>query len=188
MKRRARSLSAVAFAALFVAACGSSEETVAPPSVSAALAPAAVLEDLKLYENTDRSTVRAFANAGETSLVADGKIWEIRRADRLVGTLQISTVLPAVDLTDERERQAIAGQIVSGEVVRLRIRDVEVYSTVANDKATFLWFGLDVIEVMQIKDRALTERYEEVATQIIDHQTSVSDWRPLPLSVVDDDD
>jgi hypothetical protein len=165
--------------------CGRNSEPAEPAAVSAALAPAGVLDDLKLYENTDRSTLRAFANAGETSLVADGKVWEIRRADRLVGTLQISTVLPAVDLTDERERAAIAGQIVNGEVLRLRIRDVEVYSTVVNDKATFLWFGLDVLEVMQIKDRALADRYEDVATQIIDHQATVSDWKPLPLSVDD---
>lgn len=154
-----------------------------PASVAPALAPAKLLDELNLYENSDKSTLRAFANVGETSLVADGKIWEIRRADRLVGTLQISTVLPRVDLTDERERSAIAGQIVSGDVVRLRINNVEVYSTVLNDKATFLWFGIDLIEVVQIKDRALQERYEEVAAQIIDHQATVTEWKPLPLQV-----
>jgi hypothetical protein len=88
-------------------------------------------------------------------------------------------------LTDERERDAIVNQVVSGEVVRLRIGNVEVYSTVINDKATFLWFGLKLIEVVQIKDRALQERYEEVATQIIDHQATVTDWEPLPIRVDD---
>ena len=185
MKRSARVASLVVAASLLASGCGGSKGTTAPPAVNAALAPVAVLDDLKLYENTDKSTVRAFANAGETSLVADGKIWEIRRADRLVGTLQISTVLPTVDLTDERERDAIVGQIVNGDVVRLRINSVEVYSTVISDKATFLWFGLDVLEVMQIKDRALKDRYEEVATQIIDHQATVTAWKPLPIGVDD---
>ena len=175
----------VSAALALTAACGGRDVAIEPPSVSAALAPAAVLDDLRLYENTDRSTIRAFANAGENSLVADGKIWEIRRADRLVGTLQISTVLPTVHLTDERERDAIVNQVVSGEVVRLRINGVEVYSTVLNDKATFLWFGQDLLEVVQIKDRASKDRYEEVATQIIDHQSTVTAWKPLPLGVDD---
>lgn len=176
-----RRLTAIVVLLLAPAACGSDGPPPAPPAVEAALAPPALLEDLALYENADKRTVTAFANPGKNTLVADGKIWEIRRADRLIGTLQISTVLPKVDLTDRRERDAIAQQIVSGEVLRLRINDVEVYSTVVNDKATFLWFGLDVIEVVQLKDKALEARYEELATQIIQHQSTVQAWRPLPL-------
>ncbi len=184
MTRMAARLAALV-AVVMLGACGSNDALVAPPAVEAALAPVKLLEDLDLYENTDKRTVRAFANAGENTLVADGKIWEIRRADRLIGTLQISTVVSRVDLTDRRERDAIVQQIVSGDVVRLRINDVEVYSTTINDKATFLWFGLNLLEVVQIKDRALEERYEELATQIIGHQATVSAWKPLPLEAVE---
>ncbi len=185
MNRIARLAAVAAIAVLGLGACGDRDAFVAPPAVEKALAPAKLLDDLDLYENTDKRTVRAFANAGENTLVADGKIWEIRRADRLIGTLQISTVVPRVDLTDRRERDAIVQQVVSGDVERLRINDVEVYSTIVNDKATFLWFGLDLLEVVQLKDKALDERYEEVATQIIGHQATVSAWKPLPLEAVD---
>ena len=153
----------------------------APAAVDASLAPETVLDDLQLHENVDKSTIKAFANAGENTLVADGRVWEIRRADRLIGTLQISTVLPKVDLTEQRQRDAIVRQIISGSVIRLRVNDVEVYSTVINDKATFLWFGLEMLEVVQIKDKGLEERYEEVADEIIGHQTTVPAWKPLPL-------
>ncbi|MEY2426613.1 MAG: hypothetical protein QOI61_2185 [Actinomycetota bacterium] len=185
MTRMSRLLVLAVAVVLSASACGGKDAFVAPPAVEKTLAPAKLLEDLDLYENIDKRTVRAFANAGENTLVADGKIWEIRRADRLIGTLQISTVVPRVDLTDRRERDAIVQQIVSGEVERLRINDVEVYSTIVNDKATFLWFGLDLLEVVQLKDKALDERYEEVATQIIGHQATVSAWKPLPLEAVD---
>ena len=172
----------VAGAALLVA-CGDDEEVAeTPPRVDVALAPPELEGNLKLYENTAEETVAAFANVGETSLLADGRIWELRRADRLVGTLQISTVLPRVELTDQDVRESMVRHILSGAVERIRIDDVEVYTTLVNDKAVFLWFGANVYEVLQLKD-AKIEDYEAVAAQIIRHQATVPSWLPLPDSI-----
>jgi hypothetical protein len=184
--RRAGAVVAALLALAALGACGSdAAPEVAPPAVDVALAPPAVGVDLALHENLDDETVAAFANAGEHSLVGDGRIWEIRRADRLVGALQISTVLPDVDLADGGQRESIVRQIIAGSLTRIRIDDVEVYTTVVDDKAVYVWFGRTVFEVLQLKDRELDGGYEDVAAEIIRHQATVPSWEPLPVDVIE---
>lgn len=167
------------------AACGGGAggTTVPPPRVDPALAPATVSHNLALHPNTAPATVDAFANAGEQSLVADGRLWEIRRADRLVGTLQITTVVDKVDLRRAENRDKIVRQILSGSVVRLRIEGVEVFhATSGGGKAVYIWFGDGIFEVVQLRDRQLEEidGYTDVVTDIIRHQATVPAWKPLP--------
>ena len=164
---------------LSAAACGDKSATVAPSEVDPKLAPSALDTNLKLYENRDRHTIRAFANAGKRSLVADGRIWEIRRADRLIGTLQISTVLPEVDLEKDKLRDSMVRQILPGSLSSIRIGDVEVFTSEVNGKAVYVWFGKRLFEVLQLRDRAIKD-FEPLATQVIDHQTTQASWEPLP--------
>lgn len=173
-----------------LAACGSGgdEPTAAPPSVDESLAPAKVGEDLKLYESTAKETVRAFANVGDSSLVSDGRLWEIRRADRLIGALQLTTVLPDVELTREKTRSAIVSQILPGTSSRIRVGDEEVHTTTVNDKAVFVWFGRDIYVVLQIKDRELDGKYDAIAEEVIAHQVASEAWQPLPLVLDTDED
>ncbi|HVM54456.1 MAG TPA: hypothetical protein VM262_14790 [Acidimicrobiales bacterium] len=183
---RAAAVAAAAGGLVVLAACGDGEQEVAVPTrVDAALAPEVVHGDLKLYENRDEETVAAFANAGARSLVSDGKVWEIRRADRLVGALQVTTVLPTVDLSEEAVRSTIVRQIIPGAQTRIRIDAVEVYTTEINDKAVFVWFGDGLYQVLQIKDAQLDGAYEEVATDVIRHQATVPAWKPLPDAIVE---
>ena len=160
-------------------ACGRSSTVVAPVEVDPKLAPAELSSNLKLYENRDRSTVRAFANAGKRTLVADGRIWEIRRADRLIGTLQISTVLPKVKLTDDTTRESLVRQILPGSLSSIRIGDVEVFTSTTDGKAVYVWFGAHLFEVLQLRDRGIDD-FEPFATQVIEHQATLSSWEPLP--------
>lgn len=179
---RLRLLSVPLAAAILVgtAGCGGQDSAdVKPQGVDVALAPEQVGDGLTLHPNEDEETLRAFANAGDRPLVADGKIWEIRRGDRLVGTLQISTLLPKVDLSDADVRSAMVRQIIPGTLSSIRIGNVEVYTAEVSEKATFLWFGKDMYEVLQIKDRRI-EDFEAIATQIIEHQETVPSWEPLP--------
>ena len=173
-------LVAVALVAVLAGCGGGGEVEVAPPRVADTLAPAEVAGGLKLYENTAESTRKAIADAGERTLAADARIWEIRRADRLVGALQITTVLPQVDLRDAEVRRAIGRQIIPGAVTRIRIDAIEVLTREVNDKAVFLWFGDGMYEVLQVKDRELQGRYEDVAAAVIRHQATVPAWKPLP--------
>ena len=179
---RTRRLVALALVGLLSAsstACGSSTKAVAPAEVDPKLAPVGLDSNLKLYENRDRSTIHAFANAGKRSLVADGRIWEIRRADRLIGTLQISTVLPEVDLTKDELRDSLVRQILPGSLSSIRIGDVEVFTSEVNGKAVYVWFGKRLFEVLQLRDRAIKD-FEPLATQVIDHQATIPSWEPLP--------
>lgn len=175
---------------LALAACGSGdgEQEAAPRRVDTSLAPEQVHDGLRLYENRDDETVAVFANAGERSMVSDGRVWEIRRADRLVGALQVTTVLPAVDLAQESVRSTIVRQIIPGAQTRIRIDGIEIYTAVLNDKAVFVWFGEGIYEVLQIKDRQLEDDYEAVAADIIRHQATTPAWKPLPDAIVQIDD
>lgn len=173
--------------ATLIACGGGSDESIAPIPVDVALAPPALGTNLKLYENQDDETITAFANAGERTLVADGRIWEIRRADRLIGTLQISTVLPDVDLRDDDVRDAMVRQILPGAQSSIRIGDTEVFTSVVDEKAVFLWFGAHLFEVLQLKDRQL-EDFEAIATQVIEHQETQASWEPLPELIGTEDE
>ncbi|MEN3272606.1 MAG: hypothetical protein V7636_1367, partial [Actinomycetota bacterium] len=86
-----RRVGAVALVAVFLlpAACGRGDSGIGvrPVSVADDLVPGAIGGGLKLYESRTKETRNAFANAGDESLVADGRVWEIRKGARLVGAL-----------------------------------------------------------------------------------------------------
>lgn len=175
----ATQLAAIAVVVLALAGCGAKSVEVKPVEVDPKLAPDALGDNLKLYENRDKETIHSFGNAGERSLLADGRIWEIRRADRLIGTLQISTMLPKADLTDTTLRESLVRQILPGSLSSIRIGDVEVFTSQVNGKAVYVWFGAGLFEVLQLRDRAI-EDFEPFATQVIEHQATISSWEPLP--------
>ena len=176
---------AVALVALTLAACGDGSGPgigERPLPVAVELAPTTVVGDeLQLYESTAEEVVGAFANAGEESLVADGRLWEIRKGARLVGALQISTVKPKIDLAEARRRDAIVADILVGTYDRIRVGDVEVYTSAANDKVVYLWFGESLFEVLQLKGDELD--HEQVLADVIEHQDGLDAWRPLAIDV-----
>jgi hypothetical protein len=105
---------AIVLCIALVAACGGGTDAaiVAPASVPLDIVPATVGEGLTVSEF---SPARArFASAGATSLVADGRVWAIRRGQTLVGTLQVSTVKPDVSVTDEDDRHDIVSGVMTG--------------------------------------------------------------------------
>ena len=180
--RRARWL--VLLSALVMAACGGGggDDVVVPKRVPDDLVAANYLDEgLLALENEDEATREALANAEDTTLAADTRVWEIRRGQRLVATLQISTVLPKVDLLDEDVRDRFVGQVIPGQVSRIRIGDVEVFTTSIDDKTTYLWFGSEVFEILQTKDRALEP--ERLLDAVIRYQQDKDGWVPLPQLV-----
>lgn len=179
MSRVLRRLSAALLvAALVLTGCGDSDAApVAPAAVPDDLVPDR-LDGLLVLENREESTLEALANPGRNTLVSDTRIYEIRRGDRLVGTLQISTVLPDVDLTDGDVRDRFVGQVILGQFTRRRIGDVEVFTTSSDDKTVAVWFGAELFQVVQTKDRELDP--EVLLTSIIDHQDGQEGWVPLP--------
>lgn len=167
-----------------LAACADGAPRPAPRQLDKSLAPASIGADkYRLIENTDDSTRSAFANAGKTSLVDDGAVWEIRRADRLVGTLQISTLSERVNLTRPEARTAIVSDIIPGGGNRIAVGDQEVYTQSVGDRAVYLWFGQRLYEVMVLKGIDQGDDPEALVSDVLRHQTTVPAWEPLPPDV-----
>lgn len=181
-----RTLAAIALAGSLLCACGGDATVEVPPAaVDAALAPDRIEGGpIRFFENVDDATRDAFANAGETSLMADGRLWEIRRAERLVGTLQITTLLPEIDLLEEDRRANIVRGVMPGAVTRIRIGDVEVHALELADRAQYVWFGRDLVQVLTVRSEE-TVVPEDVLRGILDHQRSQPAWNPLPVTLDD---
>ena len=175
-----RSLLTIALVlAMLTAACGDEPEVaVAPEPVPDGLTPDTLLDGLLVIENRDESTREALAAEDESSLVSDTRLWEVRRGQRLVGTLQISMVLPRVDLLDQEIRDRFVGQMILGQSSRIRVGDVEVFTATSNDKTVYIWFGERLFEVLQTKDRELDP--EALLTAVIEYQDDRPEWVPLP--------
>lgn len=164
---------------LALGACGGSKAELALTKVPADLAPPAVADGtIKLYPNADKATARAFADAGERSLQADARLWELRQGDRLVGALQITTVVPKLDLEREDDRTSLLRQIMPGTVNQLEVGEQPVWGTASNDKVVYLWFGKGLFQVLQLKGSRLEP--EQVLSDVVAFQQGTRAWEPLP--------
>ena len=165
--------------AVLVTGCGE-QRPQAPRPVPTALAPSTVLDgDLQLHPNLARETRAAFHQDDHLSLISDGVLWEVRRNDRLIGTLQIATVKPSVDLTRSSVRQHFTGPILVGPTSTLRLSGQEVSTVTRPDGvSTLVWFGKGLFEIVQLKDQKVTG--PQLAEAIIKYQQTRPEWSPLP--------
>lgn len=167
--RRAARACAVAVAVAALAGCGGGSRAgiVAPASVASDMVPASVAGGLLLREFTPARA--RFAKAGESSLVADGRVWEIRRGQTLVGTLQVSTVKPEVSVTDASDRRDIVSGVMTGiSYETVSVGETNVIVSTASDKSLYLWFGRNLFEVLQVKSTKVDP--DEVAAELIEFQ------------------
>jgi hypothetical protein len=174
-----RVLLAALLAGLVLSGC-QDDPAAAPRPVPATLAPKAVLGgSLGLYLNSAPGTEKAFREAGKDSLIDHGQLWEIRRKDRLVGTLQIATVKSDVNLAKHDVREEFAAPILVGARSDIRVLGQEV-NQVENEGglSTFVWFGKGLFLVLQAKDQVVTG--VDLAQAIIEYQQSRPEWEPLP--------
>jgi hypothetical protein len=174
-----RLLLAPLLAALLLSGC-QDEKAAAPQPVPTALAPKSVLGgSLGLYLNTAAGTERAFADGGKRSLIDQGKLWEIRRKDRLIGTLEIATVKPHVDLSDHDVRDQFTSPILVGGRSDIRVLGQEVDLVQSEGGlSTLVWFGKGLFQVLQLKDQVVTG--PDLVQAIIEYQQSRPEWTPLP--------
>ena len=109
-----------------------------------------------------------FAHAGARSLVADGRLWEVRQGPTLVGTLQVSTLKPTVHVAKWKHRTQLAGLILPGAYTTITVSKVDVYATHDDQLTTYLWFGDQMFEVLQLKARGFQP--EAVLRATLDQQ------------------
>lgn len=171
---------AVAVAVVLVAAgCGRAAPVVVPPKAvprqivpteigGGADSPALTLDEFK--EGAQR-----IASAGPQSMVAEGRVWEIRRGTTLVGALQVSTLKPRVDVTSAKQRATLAGLVLSGSVQRIETLGVEVVAARTADKVVYLWFGDQLFEVLQVKGAGVNP--EAMLKSILEFQKPTGELR-----------
>jgi hypothetical protein len=165
-----------ALVALAAAACGNGTvEVAAPARVPTNLVPSVLSGGVTIGEYKPART--RFAKAGATSLVADGRVWSIRRGQTLVGTLQASTVKPDVSLAKGADRKAIIDGVMTGQRYdTLYVGSLKVLSSTAADRSVYLWFGPDLFEVLQVKAGKVEP--DSVAGDIIEYQQTAGLLRP----------
>ena len=169
-------------AALTVGACGDDPEPQAKPAnVPEGIIPETVQGgEFAFYESELVSAKEAFANAGPNSLAADGRLWELRKGDRLVGSLQLTTVMPEVDLSKKEHREMILHQLLPTARDQVLIDEVNVWGTETKTKATYLWFGRDIYALMTLKGGSEDNLDpNQILTEVVSHSAASDNWKPL---------
>lgn len=164
------------------AACGKEPPPPPPPAmVPDGLVPEKVQDDdLAFYESTLPGVKDAFANAGKNSLAADGRLWELRRGDRLVGALQMTTLLPVVDLENSNHRDQILKQLLPTVRDSIIVDDVTVWLSAAPEKYSYLWFSKDMYALLTIKGGSEDELDPEgILTEVVQFSAGSENWKPL---------
>ena len=181
MRRYGLAVAVVVLAGLAGGACGDEKPVVTPAAVPDGMVPPEVQgAQYAFYESELPQVKNAFANAGANSLVADGRLYEMRRADRLVGVLQLSTLAPELDLANDKHRNQVVSQIMPTVRDRITVGDVQVFTSNANNKTVFLWFEQDMFNLLTIKPGSEDQLdAEAVLTEVLDHQTATPSWEPL---------
>jgi hypothetical protein len=166
-------------AAVALGACGDgTAAVVAPQPVDASLVPASVLGDAFAFHETALPVKKAFAEVGPKSLAADGRLWELRKADRLVGVLQLTTLLPEVDLLDKPLREAIVKQLLPTSRDHFEVGDVAVWSSESQGKTSYVWFGDGLLALMTVKPGANDALEPEVVLgDVLDHMVAARAWQ-----------
>ena len=181
MARRLLVSGVVALALLLGACGGDAPPPVRPAKVPEGLVPPGVQTNaFMFYESTLPQVKEAFANAGELSLAADGRLYELRKGDRLVGALQLTTLLPEVDLHKEEHRNKILRQLLPTARDEFMIDEVNVWSVVSDEKQVYLWFAEDMYALLTLKAGSEDQLDPEaVLTEIVQHNASSDAWKPL---------
>lgn len=173
-------VSLIGFAILGVACGRDAPSIVRPADVPDGLVPPTVQGgELAFYESKVPGVEEAFRNPRREALSADGQLWELRRGDRLVGALQLTTVVPAVDLRERHRRESIIRQIMPSTVDRITVEDVSVWTNSSNDKTVFLWFGRDMFVVLTLKGSEDDLDPEGILNEMVTFSTLSDKWKPL---------
>lgn len=168
-------------AALVTAGCGG-DDVAAPargPSLPADLVPRE-LDGGALTVVEDPSARKAFERTERTTLVADGKLWAIRKGETLVATLQVATLDPRVDLTRRADREQIVASALAGGVETVEVAGTTVHAVASQDRVMFLWFGRRLFEVLQVKATKVDP--QDLLNEVLGYQTSSPSWEPLVIS------
>ena len=176
--------------AVVVAACGGGKTVaVVPPKVPTDAVPAALTTagGLLVRPNTAAEIDDAFRVAGRRSLVREGKVWELRKGDELIGALQLSSLTARVDTTREDDREAVRGQILPGSQSEWEVATIPVWSSRDGKHGVYVWFGKQMLGVLQVKGDDTVDP-DDTATELITAIFEANSWPGLPPEAFDPED
>lgn len=164
------------------AACGGGggdAQSAPPPEVPVELVPASLVGGTLTLSEDDQAQ-KAFSELSDRALVADGRLWQVRQGDRLVATLQVTTMKTKVDLTDDGQRRSIVRHILPGTRQEIDVAGVPVAVSDTGDKTVFVWFGRELLQVLQVKTTTLDPA--AILDDLVGYQTKSPAWKALPPS------
>jgi hypothetical protein len=165
--------------AVFASACADAPKPLAAPQIPVAAVPNSVEIDgtaLTMQLSSPADVRRAFRSVGATSLVEDGRVWELRHGDRLVGLLQLATIGRRADTRKASDRRDMRRQILVGEPTELDFSGVPVYQTTDGALNVFVWFGRQLLGTLTLKGVDAEAVSNELVTQILQDES----WPNLP--------
>jgi hypothetical protein len=171
--------------AIVVTACGRNAPVPPPTKVQTELVPSSLLNG-SLRVAGDDKTSEVFKRPAPRGLVADGKVFTIRGAgDRLVGTLQLSTVRHDVDLTKSEARNRLVDGILPTSE-RITVGTLEVAQSNTTDKTVYVWFSKGQFQVLQLKPTtAVPFEPDELLAELIGYETQQPTWKPVRAAGID---
>ena len=120
-----------------------------------------------------------FNSAGTLSLINEGALFELRRGETLVGTLEVATLKFKADPRKQAVQAQIANQAVTGAIVKLKVEGIDVTGGSSADKVLFLWFGDQMFQLLNLKDKKA--KPEELLAELLRAQRAKG-LQPVSLS------
>jgi hypothetical protein len=124
---------------------------------------------------------RAYAEAGRSSVVAEGRLLSVRRGDDLEGSLQIAAFTPGVSAADAEVRRAVVTSIGRGRFRLTRIGQLRVYALDQPDQRFLLWFPPDGRSYNLLVARSTFDQADRVFASVVAYQRG--DAAPAGLGV-----
>ena len=183
-----RAIVLAAALAVFLGACGNDAPPPPPAKVQSELVPNLLLDgSLRVAE--DEKTGEVFKRPVPRGLVADGKVFTIRgAADRLVGTLQLSTVRHDVDLTKPEARERIVEGILTNPD-QITVGPLEIAQSKTTDKSVYVWFGEGHFQVLQLKPtKAVAFDPDGLLAELVAYETQQPTWKPVSRAGIETTD
>jgi hypothetical protein len=158
---------------------GDGADQVAGGGVPGRVAPGRV-GDVEL--RPEPTVEKAFAEAGPSTILAEGRLLSVRRGDDLEGSLQVAAFKPGITAAEGRVRRAVVKSIGRGQFRLTRIGSLRAYVLDLPEQRFLLWFPPDGRSYDLLVTRSTFDQADRLLTQVVAYQQGrqgAQDERPV---------